>query len=331
MRKKEYLDLLEEVLSQNDVDEQEINVILEDYEELYDGYLERGMTDGEIKEKLGSPFDVVASLKGSMRYKKTYPDKTHEKWIAISPFIALIVFFVLGFMYDLWHPTWLVFFIVPLSGILFSAKSSIWSTLTAISPFIATIFFMLYGYYTGVYHPTWMVFLIIVLFSFMSIKEATKYLYIGFLVIGSLLYLWIGLTYQVYDISLLVFLPLVIVLIIFGDLEVTFHVPKVLKPMGYVVVFTLLIYFLSGYLYGLWNVMWLIFFLVPLTAIYIGEKSKSKYIAMTPFFATTIFFLLGYLFDLWSISWMAFLLIPMVAILIGDDNQKVVSITKKDK
>jgi hypothetical protein len=243
----------------------------------------------------------------------------------------LIVFFVFGFMYDLWHPTWLVFFIVPLSAIILSAKENFWTTLTAISPFIATIFFMLYGYYTGVYHPTWMVFFLILLFSFMTIKETRKYLYIALLLIGSFVYLWIGLTYQVYDISLLVYLPLVVLLVIYGDIEVTFSVSKMSKPIGYVVILTLIVYFLSGYLFGLWDIMWLIFLLVPVAAIYVGEKSKSKYIAMTPFFATAIFYLLGYLFDVWSLSWMAFLLIPMVAILIGDEEKKVVKISKRDK
>ena len=51
MRKKEYLTLLEEVLKQNDVDRQEMHVILEDYEELYDGYLERDMSDTEMRSQ----------------------------------------------------------------------------------------------------------------------------------------------------------------------------------------------------------------------------------------------------------------------------------------
>lgn len=323
MKKKEYLDLLEEVLRQNDVQENEMQVILEDYEELYDGYLEREMSDASIKEKLGSPYDVVASLKGSMKYRKS-ADKPHEKFIAVSPFIALIVFFVFGFVYDVWHPTWLVFFIIPLSAILFSVKEGFWTTLTAISPFVTTTFFILYGYYTGVYHPTWMVFLVILLCGFMVMKETRKYLYIGLLLLGSLVYLWIGLTYQVYSVTLLAYLPLLVALVYFGDLEIRFDL-SLSKPIGYVVIFTLFVYFLGGYFFDLWDVLWLIFFLVPMVAIYVSESGKTRYVALTPFVSVTIFYLIGYYFDAWEFSWMAFLLIPMVAILLGD-----VTVEKKD-
>jgi len=320
MKKNEYLELLEEVLRQNHVEEREVQVIVEDYEELYDGYLERQMSDVEIKKKLGSPFDVVATLRGSMKYKKS-ASKPYEKFIAVSPFLALIVFFVFGFMYDVWHPTWLVFFIIPLSAIVFSVKEGFWTILTSISPFVATSFFILYGYITDVYHPTWMVFLVILFCAFMVMKETRKYLYIGLLLFASLVYLWIGLTYQEYSISLFVFLPLLIALVYFDDLEIRFNLSK---PIGYVLLFTLVVYFLGGYFYDLWDVLWLVFLMVPVINLF--EKRRSKYIAMTPFVSVSIFYLIGYFFGAWALSWMAFLLIPIAAILLGD-----VEIKKNEK
>src|SRR6056297_680778 len=218
--KRDYLDLLEDVLQQNEVSVSERKEILEDYAELYEGYQERGMDDQEIKKKLGSPFNVVAALKGSMSYEKK-PTKPSEKFIAVSPFIALLIFFIFGFGYDVWHPTWLVFFLIPMSAILLSVKEGFWTTLTAISPFIATSFFILYGYYTGVYHPVWMVFLIIPAFGFMTIKEPRKYVYLLLLVLSSLVYLWIGLTYDVYGLSVLVFVPLLSLLAYYGHIEIT--------------------------------------------------------------------------------------------------------------
>lgn len=322
MKKEEYLTLLENVLKQNDVEKDERSVIVEDYEELYEGYLESGLTNSEIKKKLGTPYNVVKELKGSMRYK-AYPNNQQEKVIAISPFFALVVFFLLGFMYDAWHPAWLVFFIIPISAIVLSIKDGIWHLLTAISPFITTAFFLLYGYYKGVYHPTWLIFLLILFFAFMTMKESRKYLYIALLVVGTGVYLWIGLTYQVYDRSLIVFLPLLVALVSYGHVEIIFNFQK---PLVYVTLGCLLIYFLSGYFFDLWKVMWLIFFLIPMTAIYLDEKGKSRYIALSPFIAITIFYLLGFYADLWSVSWLAFLLIPVTAILLGEE--KVVSIKK---
>ncbi len=317
MTKNDYLELLGEVLRQNSVSGEERLEILEDYEELYDGYKELGMSDKEIKEKLGSPYNVFASLKGTMRYEKRIT-KPKEKFIAVSPFIALLIFFIFGFGYDLWHPTWLVFFLIPMSAIVFSMKEGIWSLMTALSPFIATAFFILFGYYTGVYNPTWMIFLLILVFAFLTMDEKRKYLYLALLLISSALYLWIGVTYKVYGISLLLFLPLIVLLTYYGHVEVKL-IGTYRKPIGYVIIATIVVYFLGGYLYDLWDVLWLVFLIIPVVAIYIGEKGRSKYLAMTPFVSVTIFFLLGYFLDLWQFSWLAFLLIPVVAILIGDE------------
>ncbi|MFW6319660.1 MAG: hypothetical protein ACOC1L_05695 [Bacillota bacterium] len=317
MKKEEYLTLLEDVLKQNDVEENERTVIVEDYEELYEGYLESGLTNSDITKKLGTPYNVVKELKGIMRYRK-YPNSPHEKVIAISPFIALVVFFLLGFMYNAWHPAWLAFFIVPVSAILLTDKEGIWKTCTAVSPFIITTIYLLYGHYKGVYHPTWLIFLFIMLFGFMTMKESRKYLYIALLVIGTGIYLWIGLLYHVYDISLLAFLPLLVALVYYGHVEIIFNFQK---PIVYVALGSLIVYFLSGYFFDLWKVMWLIFFLIPIMAIHIDEKGKSKYIAISPFIAVTIFYLLGFYADLWSVSWLAFLLIPVTAIVLESDKQ----------
>jgi len=314
--KKEYLELLEDVLTQNNVSTLERKEILEDYEELYDGYLERGMTDSEIKKKLGSPFNVVAALKGSMSYEKK-ANKPSEKFIAVSPFLALLIFFVFGFGYDLWHPSWLVFFLIPMSAIVLSMKDGLFTMLTAITPFLATTFFILYGYYTGIYHPTWMVYLLILFFAFLSMKETRKYLYLALLLVASALYLWIGLTYEVYGISLLFYAPLLAVLIYYGQIEVRI-IGDYKSPIGYVALASILVFVLGGYFFDLWSVLWLVFLLIPVVAIWMGEVGKSKYIAIAPFVAVTIFFLVGYYGDLWEFSWMAFLLIPVVAILVGD-------------
>lgn len=317
MKKREYLDLLEDVLKQNSVSSDELYDILEDYQELYDGYLERGMTDAEVQEKLGSPYNVVASLKGSMRYERK-PTSGGQKFIAISPFLALIAFFILGFGYDLWHPAWLVFLLIPVSAITLSMKENIWSIMTALSPFIALIFFMLYGYYTGVYHPTWLIFLIILFFSFLTMEEKRKYLYLALLVLASGAYLWIGATTGVYSLSLLVFVPLLVALIYYGHVEVTF-IGDYRSPVGVVAILSIIVYFVGGYFFDLWGVLWLVFFAVPITAIILGEVGKKKYIAIAPFVSVTIFFLLGYFYDLWEFSWLAFLLVPMVAIFLGDE------------
>ncbi len=39
-----------------------------------------------------------------------------NKIIGVSPFVALFIYLILGFAADLWHPGWLVFMLVPITG-----------------------------------------------------------------------------------------------------------------------------------------------------------------------------------------------------------------------
>ncbi len=131
--------------------DQDTAAIIKDYEELFADYLKSGLSEVEVISKLGDPKDIVRALieenKKVMptlkKSKVTLPRHGGEKLIAVAPLFAVLIFFLLGFIFDAWHPGWLVFFIIPVSAILFSPYRK--DKMTAISPFLVVTLFILLG------------------------------------------------------------------------------------------------------------------------------------------------------------------------------------------
>ena len=69
-------------------------------------------------------------------------------------FIALIAFLIIGFVWDAWHPGWIVFVLASVIDGFLRDKSSF------IVYVAATAVFLFAGYTWGAWHPGWIVFLI---------------------------------------------------------------------------------------------------------------------------------------------------------------------------
>ena len=83
------------------------------------------------------------------------------------PFVPLIVvgiYLVLGFIFDLWHPGWLVFFVIPIFYE-FVAMAEARGARKKANLFPMALFcvvtFLLLGFLRDLWHPTWLVFLLI--------------------------------------------------------------------------------------------------------------------------------------------------------------------------
>lgn len=88
------------------------------------------------------------------------------KLVTATPWIALIVYLILGFCWDLWHPGWVVFFAIPVVPILLGKKRSLIYTVLCI------VAFLVMGFGWNLWHPGWIVFLTIPVFSiFFKDKE----------------------------------------------------------------------------------------------------------------------------------------------------------------
>jgi len=362
--KANYLDELKGLLNNYKMEETEKDEIIADYNEMYDGYAGKGMLDDEIVNKLGSPRSIIRDLTEGFR-KVEKPIPGGEKFIALTPFIALIAFFILGFGFDLWHPGWLVFTIIPVTAIIIEmGKTRDEQLTTALSPFFATLLYLYLGFYHGLWHPGWLVFIIIpmlgiwnsrrtltkldLLVSLSPFLAGIAYVALGLngywtegwvvflgipmlgilneknkfkllfwellFIVGIAGYLYVGYLYpDNWGYGLFAFVPLVIFGIINGNIQIGFgEIPSDYRK---VIIGSLAVFLLLGFIFNLWGVAWLAFLAIPVFAIQTEAPKNSRIVSTTPFIALVIFFVLGFFFGLWAYSWMAFLLIPIVAII----------------
>lgn len=78
------------------------------------------------------------------------------KIITATPIITLIVYLLLGFCADAWHPGWVVFFAIPIVPMLLGKK-----TVAAVYPVLCCIAYLVMGLVWKLWHPGWIVFLTI--------------------------------------------------------------------------------------------------------------------------------------------------------------------------
>lgn len=74
--------------------------------------------------------------------------------------IAIVVYIIIGLIYNLWHPGWLIFFLVPIIGTLIHAVRRHNPNLFAY-PVLAVLIFLYMGLVYGIWHPSWAIFLTI--------------------------------------------------------------------------------------------------------------------------------------------------------------------------
>lgn len=74
------------------------------------------------------------------------------------PIAVTIAYLVLGFVFHMWHPGWIIFLTIPLFYLPASERTSI--RLLG-NPVMVTIIYLLLGTICNLWHPGWLVFLLI--------------------------------------------------------------------------------------------------------------------------------------------------------------------------
>ena len=77
--------------------------------------------------------------------------------------LAIISYIIIGFCFDLWHPGWLIFFLIPIISTFIHAVRRHNPDLFAY-PVLVVLVFLYIGFVHDVWHPTWVVFLTIPLY-----------------------------------------------------------------------------------------------------------------------------------------------------------------------
>jgi len=316
MNKSSYLKDLREVLQNHEVLEIDIKDVLSDYEGMYEDALERGLSDDEVHNLLGDPYQVYQELRDTLQMKQMKRYK--HKFVALSPFLAVLVFMTVGMSTSIWHPTWLIFLIIPITAIILNTQKQ--EKIVALSPFVAVITFILVGTYTNYWNPAWLIFLIIPITALIYEKDTVKkLLMISSILIAVAFYLYMGYAQDDFMTGAFGFILPLVVMLYYAELQFELVVKNPLKRKN-ALIFTsvilgaIAIFFLLGYLADGWVYAWMIFLCIPMTAIFLFDKPR-KLTPFMPFIAVIIFYSLGYFFGLFEISWIAFLLIPVVAII----------------
>ncbi|MGM9970551.1 MAG: hypothetical protein ACI35S_09180 [Anaeroplasma sp.] len=76
--------------------------------------------------------------------------------IAATPMICLIIYLSIGFVFNIWHPTWVVFFLIPVMPAILNKHFY-----RGIYPLTCLTAFFVMGFVWNLWHPGWIVFLTI--------------------------------------------------------------------------------------------------------------------------------------------------------------------------
>ncbi len=91
-------------------------------------------------------------------------DKKNTIAGSITGLIALFAtftFLFIGFTTHVWHPTWLVFLVVPCVSTIadiICKKKDVTGTITGIVSFLCTVVYLYMGFFLRLWHPGWLIF-----------------------------------------------------------------------------------------------------------------------------------------------------------------------------
>lgn len=87
------------------------------------------------------------------------------------PLVVVIVYLIFGFAGDIWHPSWLVFLLLPiyyhLAGAL-EIRSKKARLLAMPVPEVILLVYLLLGFLGGLWNPSWVIFLLIPLYYWIA-------------------------------------------------------------------------------------------------------------------------------------------------------------------
>jgi hypothetical protein len=319
-----YFENIREMLNRFDISPAEKADIVEDYRTMANHAKENGLTDEEVIDKLGD----VETIFTALQYEYDLKSKSHkgDKLVRVMPFIAIILFFGLGFGLELWHPGWLVFLLIPSTSIIVSSIQRPGDFyLAPVMPFISLVTFFVLGFVFGAWHPGWIVFLLIPMVAILesanknnlrsSLIGASVFVgFSGFIIIGALTQTW-------HPTWLVLLLPILV-----GSFTGKHGTTNVIVLISLVVSVGLYVYLglesSLGWTRSLiafvpYLVIGVLFDRVQIIGLGSNYNKPKRNITKAVFLVSVIFFfLIGELYNAYSVSWLFFLLVPIVTALL---------------
>ncbi len=315
MNKETYLKELRNYLEQKSVASKDVATVISDYSELYDEATDLGNDDQSVAEKLGSPKDIFIAIKDTLSFSK----KDDNKLVAISPFIATILFFSIGFGLEGWSYAWLVYLIIPLTAIWSSEKGK--EKIIGSSPFVAVIIFFALGFIGGLWHPGWLIFLLV---PFVAIildeKGKDKIIALSvFIIIPTFILIgtYVSPTFYAYGWAMFAITPVLALILNPMKLKEVVMLCAILLAVAA----QLTIYFMTGdvtytwYPYILPVALALLFGYVDLVIDAKLNFKEKAWVAIAILLVVVAYLTVSLLIpNVWGWSWIILLLIPMIGI-----------------
>jgi hypothetical protein len=153
-----------------------------------------------------------------------------------------------------------------------SEQKSIAGMVTGLVALLAAVCFFILGFITGSWHIVWVVFLAVPISAMIGelvTKRAGKLAVLPGLVaiVAAVVFLLLGLTLQIWHYAWLVFLAVPITSII-ADAAYK-HKDFKGAVVGIVAMLAVIAFFLMGFLLHIWQIAWVVFLAIPITAIII--------------------------------------------------------------
>ena len=311
MNKSEFFVALKNALNEKGFSRSDQKDVIADYESMIDEAVSNGELERPYIQSLGPVKKLVAEIPMTDKTLKNQRDKI----VATSPFIAVILFFMVGFYANGFAYSWLFFLLIPMTAIGLNSRGM--ERVVALSPFVFTFTFFGLGFIYDLWAIAWVPYTLIFPLAILTDNRRLKWLMFAAGLFVPALYLWVY--YQTnHPWSQLVFAGF-IPIIMYQSWPKIKALGFVRFALGVALVMALSgVYLFFGFVYGLWHPMWVIFLLIPISVLLYAQfikKETVQFVAYTPLLSVILFIIIGDLFQLYEIAWLVFLMIPIAGVL----------------
>ena len=139
-------------------------------------------------------------------------NKTFNWYAFPYPIFVALVYLAIGFVFNVWHPTWLMFLTVPVYyEMVAMLKKSNWYAFPY--PVLVLIAYLCIGVFRDVWHPTWLLFLTIPVYYIMVAMNRAKSFrakvnIFPYPILCTIFYLALGFDYNIWHPTWLMFLTI---------------------------------------------------------------------------------------------------------------------------
>lgn len=316
MNKSQFLTALKATLNEKGFSKKEAGEVISDYESMILEAVASGEMESEYIASLGTVESIVSQI--PMR-EKTLKNQ-RDKWVALSPFVATILFFVVGFLLEGFAYSWLFFLLIPMSAIALNSKGI--DRVVALSPFVFTITFFILGFAFNLWTIAWVGYTLIFPLAILAEERPLKWVMfgLGLLIPAAYVVLFLEDPNPYYNFIFLGFVPLILYqnwpkIKAMNVKKVALGAALALSITG--------IYVAIGLTLGAWHPAWVIFLLIPISGLLYAQfidKQNIPFVSYTPFLSVILFILMGEVFRIYEIAWLVFLLIPIAGVLTNQED-----------